>query len=430
MISIRNKTWIIFSLLTFALNVYATELPPLNKHEAFKPILVGAADLPAQGMKISELSLAAIIDDTAEPIPFQIDEYNEGGAIYFPDWDVPLAGVAGVFDEQDKLLFIYKDAGPRREDYHIFDGRIIAEIELEGDDGVSRFVYLVHGAKLTSDEQYVRYASAHARVETDFYNLTYDPKNHLNWGEFLLDSYTGGEYPLDSMKLRLNAGLLTSANPIELTNNDLIATPSGERIGPIRTTTQLSVTVWIMNLPVLKLSSQLHHYPKGLQYDVRVMIPKMRRKLLVDPSFSMSIDANNLMGATLRSALGPELPGIVDGQIDDIERQMIKAGVTKTDNWLWASTGEKLDLIAYLDLVADSNPPVSLFLKDEKDSFDPPEKFVGQLPNLGYTIDKFPEEGFFGYVISMIFSDGFEGDPKFFSRYLRTAPDIKVNVPN
>ncbi|PJF33444.1 MAG: hypothetical protein CUN57_02165, partial [Phototrophicales bacterium] len=142
----------------------------------------------------------------------------------------------------------------------------------------------------------------YGRVETDFYTLTYDPENHLNWKEFFFENYQG-ENPLDSMKLRLKAGLLTSLTPTELNNNDMVAKPTGVRIGPIRTTTQLSVTVWIMNLPVLKLSSQLHHYPKRLHYDVRVVIPEVRRKLLVDPVLTMTIDANNLYGATVRSAL-------------------------------------------------------------------------------------------------------------------------------
>lgn len=409
----------------FSARVNANELPPLDLQEAYKPILIEAGDLPANGMAIERLSLAAIIDDVVEPIPFQIDEYNEGGAVYFKDWDVPLSGSPEVFDGLDKLLFIYKDAGPRRRDYHVFDGDIVAEIELEGISGIKRYVYLLQVSKLRSDEYYVRYSSDLARVETDFYTLTYQPENHLNWRDFAFKNYLD-KNPLDSMKLRLNAGLMTSLSPIELSNDDMVATPSGERVGPIRTVTQLSVTVWITNLPVLKLSSQLHHYPKSMHYDVRVVIPSLRRKLLVDPSLTMTIDANNLMAASVRTALGPRESGIVDGEINQTELQMLDAGVTGNKNWIWVSTKRNLDILAYFNYVGDTDEPLSLFYHDDATSIDPPERYPGQLPNLGYTVESFPDSGFFGYVISILFSDGFEGNPMHFAEAARRSPAIRI----
>src|SRR5690606_2415510 len=248
-------------------------------------------DLPmALGMPLDELSVAAIVDNVLEPVPYQFDQYNIGGAVYFSGWEVPLAGDIQQLDAADKLRFLFKYAGPRRRPNDIYDGEILAEVMLKDAAGIERFVYLVKGSRLRSEEQYVRYSSELGLVETDFYQLRYNKKNHLKWDDFQATNFVG-ERPLDSMKLRLNAGLVTSLVPTELNNDDLVALPTGERIGPIRTTTQLDFTLYLVKLPLLKLSLQIHHYPKHVMYDVRGVMPEIRRRLLDDPSITMSLDA-------------------------------------------------------------------------------------------------------------------------------------------
>lgn len=403
------------------------ELPLLPELDLFKPILIEASDVPAgYNLAIQELSLAAIHDDMAEPIPFQIDEYNQGGAVHFEGWGVPISGRPGIFDAEDKLLFLYRDAGPRRQPHHVFDGQVIAEIQLAGADGHTRYVYLMRGSRLRSDDQYVRYSAPHARVETDFYTLTLDKNNHLKWEEFEFEGFVG-ESPLDTMKIRMNAGLVTALAETQLKNDEFVARPAGERTGPIRTTTQMEVTVWLMNMPMLKVSAQVQHYSMAILYDVRVIMPEVRRRLLVNPTMSLSLDANNLIGATVRTALGPKQPAIVDGKIDDIERQMMESGISIEHNWIWASTKRNLDVLAFFDYLSEANnEPISLYYVDDKDIIDMPERFPGQLPNVGFLIESFPMRGFFGFVNSIHISRGFEGEPEVFTQRIRTSPDITV----
>ncbi len=103
--------------------------PPLRQIDAFKVITIEGEDLPSSlGLPIEELSLAAMLDGVMEPIPFQIDEYNEGGAVYFENWEVPMAGTAKQMDPTDKLLFLFKDAGERKTERDQYDGQILAEI--------------------------------------------------------------------------------------------------------------------------------------------------------------------------------------------------------------------------------------------------------------------------------------------------------------
>lgn len=401
--------------------------PPLSSIDAFKIITVEGEDLPmALGLPLEELSLAAIVDNVLEPVPFQFDQYNVGGAIYFDGWDVPMAGDPKHLDATDKLLFLFKDAGMRRTPGDIYDGTILAEILLEDSAGIARYVYLVRGSRLRSDEQYVRYSSDMGLVETDFYMLRYNKQNHLKWDDFQATNFVG-ERPLDSMKLRLNAGLVAPIAPTELNNDNLVALPTGERIGPIRTTTQLETTLYLLKLPLLKLSLQIHHYPKTVMYDVRVIMPEVRRRLLHDPSITMSLDANRLLGSSIRMANSPTPePGIVDGQINEIEAAMRKSAFTPEENWIWVSTKRNLDVVAFINYLGDFNEPLTPFLEDDFHKEDPPEIFPGQLPNVGYTIKSFPLDGFVGFVVSINIDDGFAGEPEVFTQQMRTLPAIQV----
>lgn len=401
-------------------------LPPLDQIDAFKVIQIEGKDLPeVKGAAIDSLSVAAVFDDELMPVPFQIDEYNTAGAVYFKGWDVPLAGTHGIYDATDKLLFMFKDAGQRKTKDMKYDGEIVAEVELKGKDGVKRYAYIVRNSRLRSDEQYVRYSSDVARVETDFYSLTYDTKNHLKWLDFDTPSITGDTL-LDSMKVRISGGVLTSLAEISYNNEDLLGQPSGELTGPIRSVTQLRVELSIVGATFVTISLQLHHYPKSVLYDIRVVVPAVRRAMFADPKLSLSIDGNNLLGAKVRTALGPVEGATVDGKIDAIEQEMIASGVDKDNNWIWASTKRNFDVVAFFDYLGDQRPGVSLRYMDSLDAQDPPERFVGQLPNVGYNVASFPDSGLLGMVVSMYVNNKFKGDPKIFTEDLRTMPDTVI----
>ena len=220
--------------LTLGISFSANALQPLTDIEAFKSIMVDGRDIRgALGKTIDTLSLAAIVDDELEPIPYQFDEYNEGGAIFFEGWDVPIMGTQSVLDDQDKLLFLYKDAGERKTEEQRFDGKPLAEISVTGRDGVTRYVYLMENSRLRSDEQYVRYSSEEALVETDFYSLSYNQDNHINWKDLSITGYEGEDNPIDGLKFRMETDVVMNLTSIRLNNKHIVATPAGERAGPI-----------------------------------------------------------------------------------------------------------------------------------------------------------------------------------------------------
>lgn len=401
-------------------------LPPLPANEAFKVITIEGEDLPSMvGLPLDQLSLAAMVDGQMEPIPFQIDQYNIGGAVYFDGWEVPMAGAADKMDTTDKLLFVFKDAGERRSARSIYDGDIISEIILRDQQGIERFVYVVLNSRLRSEEQYVRYSAQIGQVETDFYSLTYNAENHLIWDDFRYNSYVG-ERPLDALKLVLNGGILTSVAEVELDTDNLIAVPKGELIGPIRTTTQLDFVVYFMGLPILNFGIQIHHYPKSLTYDVRGTIPEFRRMMVRNPIITMSIDANDLMGATVQTSGIPSVEGLVNGKLDDTEIQIIDAGLDPHNNWIWLNSKRNIDFISYVDYIGEFDSSMRLLYTDDPNATSKNELFPGQTPNLGYVIEEFPMDGFVGIVVSLYMSDGFTGNPSEFAPYTRTLPEIEV----
>ena len=416
--------------LSLLFSQWAFALQPLPPIDAFKAIMIDGMELPnAVGKPIKEFSLAAVIDDEMEPIPFQIDEYNEGGAVYFEDWGVPIAGSKDILDNEDKLLFIYKDAGPRLQAHHRYDGDVVQEITLSSGNGQLRYVYLMQNSRLISDEQYVRYSSDEAIVETDFYSITYDKENQLNWIDFSIVNYDGEENPFDSLKIRLETGIISSLIKTEINNESLIAIPKGERIGPIRTTTQMELTFWLLKLPILRVSLQLHHFPNSLLYDVRAILPAGRRKMLADPKVYLSLEGNKLYGTETRTAAGPATPAITNGSIDAIEQQHIAEGISIENNWIWATTLRNLDFLAFFDFNSDRTQEISFHYNDDLTLVDLPERFVGQLPNAGYKIHTLPDSGFFGFTVGIHLSNEFEGKPEIFSEQIRRLPDINVASP-
>lgn len=400
---------------------------PLADIDAFKVITVDGVDMPeALGQSIIDLSLAALIDGEMEPIPFQIDEYNTSGTVYFEGTDIPLAGTPGIVDRNDKLIFIYKDAGEERRNNQRYDGEIIQEIALYGKDGVPRYVYLVKKSRLRSDDQYVRYSADEALVETDFYSISYKKENHISWNDFSIVDFTGDENPIDALKVRLTTGIVSNFVRNEFNNRNLVATPKSVHSGAIRSTTQMDLVLSLAKLPLLHIDLQLHHYAKSTVYDVRIVIPRALRVLLVDPVLRMSLEGNKLYGAELYTASGPEKPGITDGEVNDIELAHIADGVSETNNWIFLSTNKNLDIIAFFDFSSKNKEIISLQYNDDKNLVDLPERFKGQLPNAGFKVHDLPLSGPIGFVININFDKGYKETPSETAHYIRRGPDIVV----
>ena len=402
---------LLFSLFSGISNSAYSNAQTTNAVDKQRVVIIPATAIKSSnGMRIKELSLFAVRNGILNPIPFQLDEMDVDGFVYFKSSKVDIKGVSSVFDGQDNLLFMLSDAGELKPDNIKTDGVLLAEIKLQTSNGGDRYVYLVKNSILRSDINYVRYSKKDGRVETDQYTLQVDPENAMNWIQFNWDEYTGineGD-PLDTMKIRITAGVGTPFTRLTIGNKEMIAEPIESLSGPIRATTAYKLTAIVLGIPFLSMNMQIRRTAFNITYDVRLVMPKLRRKLLFSPSLTLSLDGNQLYGTEIRTALGPEAPAIADGKLSAFEEKLLETGVNNDQNWIWAHTGDDFDIVATLN-IPHPELPVGFFLQDNETKIDKPERYLGQLPNVGYLVNDLPDEGIFFIQVNLFFSNNLGG---------------------
>ena len=193
---------------------------PSSNEDYYRVVMLNGSEIPPiKGKQIEDISLFAVVDGVLEAVPFQIDEYNIGGGVYFEKWHEDIDGTRGIIDENDKLLALYGDSGPRRKPYMRADGEIVAEIELLTRHGEKRYFYVVEGSRLEAEAQHVRHSIEASHVETDFFSLTYDKENQLIWKDFSFADYQG-DSPIDGLKIAMETGILSSGANVSYDNEN------------------------------------------------------------------------------------------------------------------------------------------------------------------------------------------------------------------
>ena len=388
-----------------------------------------------KGNKISSYSLAAVKGGRMTAIPYQFDERTQSGYIYMKDLDEkakkddPILGNEGFFDEKDELLFMFKDAGVRRKNGMASDGKIVSEIQLETYEKKKVYVYLIEEARVESEDFYVRYSSQLGRVETDYYALKVDPKNAFMWKEFYYDSFDGAHprKPVDTIKIQMKANAFGGV-PVTLTNKNIVAKAIAEKSGPIRATTQYKMTLTYLRTPLLNMKLQIVHHEQEISYDAQTEVPAVRRRLVGKPSLKIGLDGYDLQGATMRVKDGPSEDGIVDGEISDIENQMmgipVEAGVT---NWLWLDSKYGFAMFSNYRIEADSEVAMNILLEDDLDAKDKSEYYKGRLPTLGFGIPFIPLKGSLRIIVDLkMYDQVLDIDVEKFADIVNTVPKTKV----
>lgn len=359
------------------------------------------------GQPLERFSLVSVHNGRLNAIPYQIDDMDVEGGVYIPESGIPVAGREGRLDEQDEILFMLRDAGPRKKPEMPVDGTIVGEIATQA-DGQIRFVYLVADSRLRTDAQHVRYSADLGHLETDYYSLSVNPDNALLWDDFQFYAFTGTqESPLDTMKLRMRAGFLLPFLKVELDNKNFVAKTLGTKVGPIRATAEYRMRIFFMKVPMLKASVQAQYSASGFSYLTRMDIPKFRRKMARRPSVSISMDGNQLMGAEIITPYHAK-SSKVDGQLDQVETVAVNQTPDLERHWILVRTHDNLDIFATFEFQGGNRVPLALYLKDDANIQDKPERFRGQLPNIGWEMKDLPGDGRYQYRIDMMFNNGFE----------------------
>lgn len=378
------------------------------------------------GVDFDQVAMFTFEQGVLAPIPFQFDDIDEDGNVHFQENQVPLRGSAGVLDEHDSLLVRYQDMGSRLPDYKAYGNRILAEVRATHND-VDRYFYVVQGVEPENPPSFTSYDQETGRIETSHFTLDTHPSNFFIWDKFVYKNYDGDQNVslIDTLKMRLNAGLLARYPRITLDNNDIETRLLAVREGPLRTTLLIDATVRAMNVPVIFITLHFDVYPQEVDIRALVDVPAVLAKMLNKPRATVTIDGNDLHGSIVRTALGPKRPVVVDGVMEPEEEKLVGDGVDNDNTWIWLSTRRNLDVLAQFYVPKNFDAPISLVYQDDKELKEKPERVQGQSPNVGYHLADIPVDDTFDFQMRIMVTDTMgDMEPVEFARVAKTPPII------
>ncbi len=391
------------------------------------------AELPSlSGISLENLSVMVWDGVSFSPVPFQIDEMDSVEMVWFAESGFSRVGKAGIFDGADQLLVMLRDSGiPAGDGKALPQGEILAEVRLTTPEDSERAFYIVSGNSARNPRHYVSHDPHTGVTRTDQYVLTTDPDNELNWEYLGYSGYHGRADAslIDTLKMRMSGGVLFRFPRVTLDNDNLRPVMTGFRVGPIRSVMHLETRVVFAGLPMMKLHVQALRYANHYEAHTFARIPSLYRSTLKQPQVSVSIDGNRLFGAAVQTARGGELIGNVDGKMDDDERELVRRGLSSEQSWILFDSRQGFALLTELDVPpALHGIPLDLVYQDDAEAELRPEQYPGQLPNLGYALNGWPEQDELRFAVRLLFDQHFgELAPSDYVA-LRTGRALRIEV--
>ncbi|MED5431712.1 MAG: hypothetical protein VX920_05200 [Pseudomonadota bacterium] len=398
------RLFLAVSALAFAVSAAAQcRFDPLDRGRVVK---LSGGQLPmASGMALASLSVMRVEKGRFVPVAYQFDELDRHGMVWFEGTGFELAGTPGQLDDQDQLLMMLTDAGPRAPAGLVPDrGRVVARLGVAEDC----HFYLVQGNASRSDNYYVSHDIRSGQTRTALYQLDVDPDNELNWYYLGYRGYQGEGSIIDTLKMRMSAGVLSRFTRMTLDNHNLRPKLVGHSVGPIRSVMHLRTRVVLAGIPVMTIQVQAMRYAAHYEAHTYARIPDLYRATLKDPQVSVTVDGNDQLGAAVYTANFVDTPVIVDGKPND--SAFSGQALSMADNWILFDSNRQFALLTHLTVPeALMGTPLALIYQDDATLEVEPEQFPGQLPNLGYSLQGWPQPEELRFTVSLYFEDGLEG---------------------
>ncbi|KGD62950.1 hypothetical protein T9A_00270 [Alcanivorax jadensis T9] len=393
-----------FSTLILAATADAQcRFDPLDRGRVVK---ISGAQLPAaSAMELSALSVMRVEGGRFVPVAYQFDEMDQKGMVWFEDSGFALAGSPGQLDADDQLLMMLTDAGPHApEGLEPEQGEVISELTVAD----SCHFYLVRGNNERSGNYYVAHDVDSGETRTALYRLDVDPDNELNWHYLGYRGYQGEGSIIDTLKMRMSAGVLSRFTRMTLDNHNLRPKRVGFSVGPIRSVMHLRTRVVLAGIPVMTIQVQAMRYASHYEAHTYAKIPDLYRATLKEPEVSVTVDGNGQSGAAVYTANFVDNPVIVDGKADD--QAFADQTMTMNANWILFDSKRDFALLTHLTVPDElMETPLALIYQDDALLAVEPEQFPGQWPNLGYSLHGWPQPEELRFTVSLFFEDGLEG---------------------
>ena len=391
-------------------------------------LVVITAEQASAHLSISDVTLMAVRSGRLESIPFQIDEVDQEGFVYFSETGIPHSGLQDVWDGLDELVFMLKDASPERlvrrghnenvssgapgaVDTPVIDadiGKVLAEVSTEFNNGVKGYVYLVQGEPSQGGGDYVRYDREAYVAESDWYRLTSRADNPIELQDL---SYRDDRLPeaslLDTVKMWITGHSVGGVTQMTITNRNFRAEVVDVKAGAIRANVQLKAQLSVAKIPIMNFWIKYQFTPSGLRAVSRAEIPNWMPMFLYRTSVGLSMDANDLRGSQVYAYSDSDqlLVGEVDGELSRAEVRMQSAALSSENPWWMLVSPRNFQVLARMKIPTQYETPINLIYQDDVLLKVSPERYVGQLPNIGFQVSRIPLKGVYTMVFDLYFDN-------------------------
>lgn len=355
-------------------------------------------------------SFFSLHGDSFDPVPHQWMEFSSEGFPYFPsDKSTTTTGSRDRIDASDRLLLRKQDGGQKLAQRTV--EQVVGELKVATPDG-ERYFYVVRNAYRQATQKYVKFDQQKMIIKSTDYALYLDDGNMLVWNDFFYRGYKGGsgqrQTILDTLKIRLSAGVFRENSRITLTNDNLEPTIEEIIEGPLAWQIYATTTLNVAKIPVMKIRNYFLLMPQQNDIYARFTLPLIAKTVLQDPHISISLDGNQLYDGKLVTSWTGNKVAITDGKMSDVEQEMVGTPMSGK-NWIWFGTGRGFDILAQMDFREGFEAPARLLYQDDAALNNTPERFPGQLPNVGFTIEQIPIGKEFNFLTRLFFSDNSDG---------------------
>ncbi|MGM0564454.1 MAG: hypothetical protein ACQES2_08990 [Pseudomonadota bacterium] len=324
-----------------------------SEYDHYHPVTITAEETPtARGLPLDELSLVTVRDGQLDPIPHQFEAYDILGLIYIDGVSEDRRiGEAGVFDGDDKLVFLYRDASSERLPIEpdLKAGEIVREFTMASPRGDNRYVYLMRNYPGSSPRQYAADYDEKAGVlrgdnyRYSVYNRDFGHAKSYQIGEG--DGVT--DNLLDRALLELRSSVLFRMLKVSFSNEKNITLKvKGVQGGPVRTNLLIEARSTFFAIPVFSMPFQINAYDHAMNTPgIEINKPRMARiirsmrraaRYLVEPEATFYVQYKHFEGTRVkleRTSRAHEGEGLIDGRGNAYEKALRQTFLP--GQWLW-----------------------------------------------------------------------------------------------
>jgi hypothetical protein len=364
------------------------------------------------GHMISHYLLTIIAPSGLRVLPMQIDEQSPNM------WREAAAGgeisgtIANVFDGFDELLLSTADFSPlvSADGLPVESAEGLAEWLAEEAQAVFEitFAYLPHQSahlwvlrsavpqRFQAVNDRVSYDAQTHFAETDYFTLAADLGNPRVWQDMTFQGWprreTGiaeGSF-LDTLKIRLTGNTLSNTSAITITNRNFRARVLDVRDGLLRATVDVQANMVIAGVPIMYWVIEMQFYPKSIVMRLKSRTPSWVSLLLAETALSISFDGVMLKVARIHLPGAPVAVGMVDGKRSAVEALLANTVFESDEAWWMLRQPEHIQLFSRLRVLAPASIPISMIYEDDNQLKIAPERYLGQMPNIGFKLERFP----------------------------------------